>query len=57
MSPPSAKDLQRSTSPVVSMKIVVVDLALIFDTEMSCGGKEADLIQLAAETKQGDLFN
>ena len=29
---------------------------VIFDTETSCGGKEAGLIQLAAETKQGDLF-
>lgn len=29
---------------------------VIFDTETSCGGKEAELIQLAAETKQGDSF-
>ena len=44
-------------TPPVTLKIVVVDLAfLIFDTEMSCGGKEDELIHLAAETKQGDLF-
>lgn len=30
---------------------------VVFDTETSCGGKEAELIQLAAETKQGASFS
>ena len=30
---------------------------VIFDTETSCAGKQAEIIQLAAETKQGTSFS
>ncbi|CAH3174474.1 unnamed protein product [Porites lobata] len=30
---------------------------VIFDTETSCGGKQAEIIQLAAETKEGRSFS
>ena len=30
---------------------------VIFDTEKSCGGKQAEIIQLVAETKGGGLFS
>ena len=30
---------------------------IVFDTETSCGGREAEILQLAAQTKQGQKFS
>ena len=32
-------------------------MIISFDTETSCGGKEAEIIQLAAQTEQGQTFS
>ena len=32
-------------------------MLILFDTETSCGGKEAEIIQLAAHTEQGQTFS
>ena len=32
-------------------------VTISFDTETSCGGKEAEIIQLAVQTKKGQTFS
>ena len=50
---PPKKYVRCPTGEISSGNFVFV----VFDTETSCGGKEAEILQLAAQTKQGHKFS